>query len=103
TVSGTVSDLAGNAASVTSDPFTIVLGTPTITVTLTPLPNSAGWNHTSITAHFTCLENGTPIPECPVDRVVTTEGANQTVTGTVTDAAGQMASVTSNPFGIDLH
>ena len=103
TVTGTTEDMAGNSASVTSDPFTIVPGSPSISVTLSPEPNANGWNNTPVTAHFTCTENGVPLAGCPPDvEVVTTEGASQTVTGSVTNDAGQTASVTSAPFSIDL-
>ena len=98
TVTGTATDRAGNTASVTSEPFTIQIGTPTITLTLSPSPNANGWNNGPVTAHFTCTENGSSLPGCPADQVITTEGANQTVTGTVTDAAGNTvtASATIN-------
>lgn len=102
TVTGTTTDLAENSASVTSDPFTIVLPTPTITITLSPAPNANGWNNTPVTAHFTCTEDGVPLAGCPPDQVITTEGANQTVTGSVTNGAGQTATATSVPFSIDL-
>jgi len=98
---GTVADWAGNTASVTSDPFTIQLGKPTITVTLSPPANSNGWRSGAVTAHFICLENGSPLPGCPADQIVTTEGANQTVTGVVMDSFGQSASVSSELFNID--
>lgn len=102
TVSGTVTDKAGNSGSVTSEPFTILLGKPTISVALSPPPNANGWRNGPVTAHFTCLENGLPLAGCPTDQLITTEGANQTVTRSVTDAAGQTASVTSAPFNIDV-
>jgi chitobiase/beta-hexosaminidase-like protein/Big-like domain-containing protein len=103
TVAGTGTDRAANTAAVTSRSFTIRIPTPTITITLTPGPNGNGWHNTAVTAHFTCAENGAPLSGCPADRVVATDGANQTVTGTVTDPAGTMASATSDPFNIDLH
>jgi hypothetical protein len=101
-VTGTASDRAGNTASVTTAPFTIHVGPPTITTSITPPPNANGWHDTPVTVHFTCTQNGMPLPDCPADRVVATEGAGQTVTGTVTNAAGTTASVTTDPFSIDL-
>ena len=102
TVVGTATDRAGNTASVTSAPFTVVPGVPTITLIVTPPANAHGWRNVAITAHFTCLEAGAPLPGCPTDRLISTEGANQTVSGSVTDTFGQSASVTSEPFSIDL-
>lgn len=102
TVSGTAYDRAGNATLATSDPFTIRISDPKITLTLSPAPNAGGWNNTPVVAHFTCTPDGAPIVTCPPDQVIDTEGANQTVSGTVVDANGNMASVTSEPFRIDL-
>ena len=100
TVSGTARDRAGNTMSVTSAPFSIDLSAPTIAVTLSPAANANGWNNGPVTAHFSCAD-GSGIATCPADRVITTDGANQTVSGTATDLAGKTASVTSVPFSID--
>lgn len=102
TVNGATTDRAGNTQSVASDPFTAVRATPTIAVTLTPAPNASGWNNTPVVAHFTCTELDTLLPGCPADQTISTEGANQTVTASVTDPFGQTASVTSGPFSIDM-
>ncbi|MEO8677869.1 MAG: PKD domain-containing protein [Vicinamibacterales bacterium] len=102
TVSGTATDAAGNTTVATSAPFTIQLDLPGITVTLTPPANANGWRNGPVTAHFTCLLSGAPLAGCPADRVITAEGPNQTVTGTVTDPGGGTASVTSEPFSIDV-
>jgi hypothetical protein len=99
---GTAVDLAGNFTPLSSATFAIQLTAPTITVDLSPTANSAGWNNTPVTAHFTCQEGGAPIPNCPADIVTSTEGANQTVTGSVTSPSGVTVSVTSAPFSIDL-
>ncbi|MEQ1871028.1 MAG: hypothetical protein ABL961_13520, partial [Vicinamibacterales bacterium] len=98
---GTATDAAGNSATATSAPFTIRLAQPTITIDLSPPANANGWRNTPVTAHFTCTQGGLPLAGCPADRVITADGANQTVTGSVTDAAGLTASVTSIPFNID--
>jgi len=101
-VSGTATDRAGNSASATTSSFIIQTGTPTITSSVSPPPNGAGWNNTPVTVHFTCLEAGSPLDGCPADVVVSTEGPGQTLTGTVIDGAGNTASVTTAPFSIDL-
>ena len=38
----------------------------------------------SVTAHFTCEDTGAGVAVCPVDQTVSTDGSNQTVTGTAT-------------------
>jgi hypothetical protein len=101
-VSGTVTDAAGNSASVTSPPFSIDLNPPTISASVFPLPNANGWNNTPVTVHFTCDDAGSGLASCPPDQVLATEGANQTVTGTATDEAGQSATVTSPVVRIDM-
>src|SRR5207249_4714491 len=101
TVSGTATDKAGNTTSVTSDAFNIDLKPPMITVALSPAPNRSGWNNTRGTAHFSCSDTGSGISTCPPDQVVATDGANQTVSGTAVDNAGNTAAVTSPSFSID--
>ena len=101
-VIGTATDRAGNSASVTTIPFIIQIGIPTITSTISPRANAFGWNNTPVTVHFTCMEGGYPLDGCPADVVVSTEAANQIVTGTVTDALGNTASITTDPISIDL-
>lgn len=103
TVSGTATDSAGNSASATSAPFTIVgSSTPTISVTLTPPANANGWNNTPVTAHFVCSDPVAGITFCPPDQTISTEGANQTVSGTTVNSAGVSASITSQPFSVDM-
>jgi hypothetical protein len=90
-ISGTVTDLAGNTASTS---VTLSIGTkpPTITGAAAPAANSAGWNNTSVTVTWTCVSGTAPIASTSSPSVVTTEGANQVVTGTCTDVAGNSAS-----------
>lgn len=77
-----------------------VLGQPSITATVTPSPNAAGWNNTPVTVHFICTQTGNGIVSCPADQVITADGANQTITGTTTDRAGKSAT-TSITLHID--
>jgi hypothetical protein len=70
---------------------------PTITATVTPPPNAAGWHRGDVRVAFTCAD-GFGIASCPEPVVVTTEGARQIVTRQATDRAGNIAtaSVTLN-------
>ena len=99
TVTGTATDIAGNTASAS---VTIELETssPTITASAAPPANAAGWNNSDVTVSFQCTQALAPITSCPQQQVVSTEGANQSVSGTVTDAAGNTAS-TSVTLNID--
>jgi|GEM_PF-4088358 len=94
-ISGTAADRAGNTAS-TSITLNIEKTPPSITASATPTPNGAGWNNSDVTVTFQC---GTSISggiQCPSPKVVNTEGANQTVSGTVSDLAGNSATATAN-------
>jgi len=98
---GQATDLAGNVGTVTETGINIDQSVPTIAVGLTPAANANGWNDTPVTGHFTCSDSGSGIAVCPPDQIVATDGANQTVSGTATDLAGNTASITSTPFNID--
>jgi RHS repeat-associated protein len=72
---------------------------PIINATSTPLPNANGWNNGDVTVTFTCSDARSGIATCPAPDVVTSEGADQIVSGTATDRAGNTATAS---VGIDL-
>lgn len=67
---------------------------PTITGAINPPPNAAKWNNKSVTVSFTCFDSGSGVASCTGPVPVTTEGANQQVTGTAVDNAGNIAQTT---------
>jgi FG-GAP-like repeat len=71
---------------------------PTISATVSLSPNAAGWNNSPVTVTFTCSDKTSGVASCPSPVTVSTEGANQVVSGTATDLAGNTAtaSVTIN-------
>jgi large repetitive protein len=80
---------------------------PTIVGSRTPAANGFGWNSSAVTAHFNCVDNpatdasGLAAPGCPADSSVNTDGTNQSVTGSVSDVAGNGASATVSGINID--
>jgi hypothetical protein len=71
---------------------------PVITASATPSANAAGWNNTNVTVTFTCTDATSGVASCDSPVTVSTEGANQIITGTAVDKAGNTAkaSVTLN-------
>ncbi len=67
---------------------------PAIAASASPAPNSNGWNNSPVTVSFSCTAGGFPIVTCPSPQTVSTEGANQAVTGIVVDAGGNSVPVT---------
>ena len=91
---GTVIDKAGNVSTATAT-ISIDRTNPTIVATQTPAANATGWNNSNVTISYTCGDSLSSVQTCPSPVTISTEGANQAVTGTVTDKAGNSASVTS--------
>jgi hypothetical protein len=71
---------------------------PTITALASPSPKANGWYNADITATFTCNDATSGVASCTGPITVTSEGANQVITGTAVDNAGNTAtaSVTVN-------
>ncbi|HEX5433640.1 MAG TPA: hypothetical protein VFY05_05340, partial [Candidatus Angelobacter sp.] len=65
---------------------------PTITASASPAANAAGWNNMDVTVTFSCADALSGIGFCSPAALVSTEGANQIVSGTATDNAGNTAS-----------
>jgi hypothetical protein len=75
---------------------------PTITYTgRTPPANGAGWNNTDVDVNWLCNDATSGVVSTTVTRTVTTEGKNQSVTGTCIDNAGKTASNTVSGINID--
>ena len=95
-VVGTVLDMAGNSAT-KSVVVKLDRTPPTITVTITPSPNSAGWLILPLAkVSFTCSDGGSGLASgaCPAPVFVTSQGVTQ-VTRSVTDLVGNVGSVTA--------
>lgn len=100
TIVFTATDGAGNTASATQRITVIDDTPPTITGATTTSANSFGWWNTAVTVHFTCSDNSGHVT-CPIDVVLSGDGALQSASGTATDMSGNSASVTVTGMNID--
>jgi hypothetical protein len=92
-VTGTATDRAGNTAS-TSVTISLDKTAPSVTPTISPSPNAAGWNKTDVIITYTCTDSLSGVQSCPASATIITDGAGQVVTATATDRAGNSATST---------
>ncbi len=74
-----------NVVGVDNDP-------PAISATVSPAPDNFGWNNTNVAVTFRCSDATSGIATCPAPVTLSTEGANQRISGTATDLAGNSAT-----------
>ncbi len=85
----TISDKAGNSQSSSVSGIKIDRTPPVINGGPTTSANDAGWHKDSVTVAFTCTDNLSQVAACPGTKVISTNGANQSVTSDkATDHAG---------------
>jgi predicted extracellular nuclease len=96
----TATDGSGNSASATQTITVMDITPPLITGAPTTSPNANHWWNTPVTVHFTCADNSGNVT-CPADVTLSGDGADQSVTGTATDAAGNTATTTVGDIDID--
>ncbi len=88
TIQASIGSAAGSATLKVVSSATL----PTITASASPSANVNGWNNANVTVSFVCQAGSANIVTCPPQQAVSTEGASQLVSGTVTDAAQSSAS-----------
>src|SRR5262249_45646786 len=74
---------------------------PRITGARNPASNTSGWNNTNVTVSFTCADTLSGVLSCSEPTTLAAEGANQSVTGTATDLAGNSMCTTVSGINID--
>jgi hypothetical protein len=103
---GSCTDVAGNSASATASGINIDKTAPSISVALDRAPGGSGWFNISTgrpTANFTCSDALSGLDgACPASVGPFADGANQTVSGSVTDKAGNSSSASLNDIDVDL-
>ncbi len=94
-------DNAGNEEIHTTIHAKLDKTAPTIDGAATTAPNANGWNNGDVTVHFDCTDGLSTVESCTSDTVISSEGAGQSVAGSVTDKAGNTASTSVDGINID--
>jgi hypothetical protein len=100
-VNGSARDSAGNVGT---DSVTVRLDKTAPSITGAVVAGTNGdnrWYVGPVTVHFTCSDALSGLAVCPDDVTLTTNGANQSVTGKATDKAGNSATATVPGISID--
>jgi hypothetical protein len=92
-VTGTAVDRAGNSASATVSGINIDKTPPTATGSASPAANAYGWNNTDVTVSFSGTDALSGIDSCSAPVVLSSEGADQSASGTCTDKAGNVSAL----------
>jgi Nidogen-like len=94
-------DNAGNVEAAKTVTVKIDKTPPTITFAGRTPTNSFGWNNTDVTVTWDCADSLSGPVTSTVSQTLTQVGANQSVTGTCVDHAGNTASDTRTSINID--
>ena len=95
----TVTVTSGSETVRLEDAMTVAVG-PKITAAVDRPSNGANWYNAAVTVTFTCDDAVSGVAVCPPPAVVTSDGANQIISGTMTNGAGVSAS-TSVSVNVD--
>ncbi len=100
-VTASALDAAGNSAGVVVGGINIDRTVPTITGGEDRPANANGWYNAPVIVSFTCGDALAGVASCNAPVTVASEGANQSVTGSATDKAGNAAFTTVGGISID--
>lgn len=101
-VTGAVTDAAGNSASAVASGLNVDATAPTIIGTTNVEPNAAGWFHQPVSVSFACADATSGVSGCPAPVTLSGDARNASATGAATDKAGNSASTTVGGLNIDL-
>lgn len=98
-------DCSATSAGGSAGPVTVSIkrdGTkPTIIGSASPSANGAGWNNEDVDVSFVCEDNLSGVASCGPNQTLSSDGANQSATGTATDDAGNSDTATVGGINID--
>jgi hypothetical protein len=75
---------------------------PKVTCVNITQPNGDGWYTEPVIIHFTATDDRSGVVYVTPDITLSSDGANQTITGYAMDVAGNTGSVTVNGYNVDL-
>ncbi len=91
----TATDASGQTA-MASVTLNVDKTAPSVSVTQTPASNPSGWNNSDVTVAFACSDATSGVAVCPALTLVTTEGAQQQISGQATDTAGNTVTASKS-------
>ena len=94
-VNGSCTDSAGNHSTAIAGPVNVDKTAPNITILNKPPASPSGWYNAPVTFTWLCSDQGSGPQQGTVSKTISTDGANQTVTATCTDLAGNSASASA--------
>jgi hypothetical protein len=101
-VSGTAVDNAGNTSTATIGGIGVDTVPPTLSGAPTTDPGPGGWYAADVTIHWTASDALSGLAgAAPADSTISSEGATQTASASVSDRAGNTTTATSSPVKID--
>jgi hypothetical protein len=98
--SGAYQTSLGGAQNAFVTKFALVTD-PGISASVSPSPDSSGWNNSTVTVTFTCVPGGAPLLSCSSPATVSTEGADQVISGNAVDTSTNTATATAT-VNLDL-
>jgi large repetitive protein len=98
--SGVATDNADNAVALTVSGINIDFTPPSIAGAPDSAANGDGWYNADVSVSFTCADALSGVAGCPASTVLH-EGSQQSVTGTSTDIAGNVAAATVSQLNVD--
>ena len=101
---GTCTDKAGNTSTTTFSPINIIAGQPQMSVSMTAggsFYSAGAWTNQPVTVTFSCTVAGGLAPQSLTSPVTVGQGANQFVTGTCVDPAGNQAQLNAGPINVN--
>jgi len=101
TASCSYTDTGGLTASASVTYGIVDTTPPVITLVSRTAPNVNGWNNSDVTLTWSCTDSGSGVVNDSVSQTVSTEGENQSATGTCKDHAGNEVSDTQTGINID--